>query len=709
MIRKVGSKWVLFTKDGSKRLGTHDSKAEAEAQERAIEASKHRSAEQLRELHLIGATGTVRTETYDGREFLIVPVIALMEGVIHAINADTPEFVPADRLAAAAPSWNGRSLVIGHPTKDGHQISANDPVVLQRQAFGTVFASRMNGQKLSMDAWVDVKRLETLGQHDFLARLRAGDPIEVSVGAFVRTNAEEGEYHGKRYLARWTDIVGDHLAFLPNGRGACSLEMGCGAHRAASYLVTAEGMRALDNPEGINQYSKGQTVRFDGKSADGKVQGSMNVKIVDPHSNADKVTRTTTTGKKSRSYEGQHIHIPTATVENSRGTQFEAYHHTLKGAEMNKRSLRERVKALIARAAQPYDSPSEAASEEAAELIGYQTMKTLLDQVSAAYDDAQTLVDDLISDEVDDPTETAVDEEAEEEVEAARLESLQTLCSTMISALSNVMSMTYKLQLPDLPDYNDVRYNEALRTALGARNSKADMKIIQASHDATHEAHGHAVALGATCNGMKLLAEKTCACGGSSAKGEDMTKAERVAALLKNEHNPLKDQKALEAATDDSLKALETHCENAATLKATADKIAADDKAKADAEAAKLKAAEDAKKPEIKSLSEEDFMKMAPPSIKALIEDKKAEDAARKTGLIASLKVAQTVYSEDELKAMDMPQLSKIAQLADVKTPDFSGRGVPIQRAASETDVYANPPDGYALALAKQRVDKTVN
>lgn len=41
MIRKVGPKsYVLKTKDGSRVLGYHSSKAQALAQERAIQASK---------------------------------------------------------------------------------------------------------------------------------------------------------------------------------------------------------------------------------------------------------------------------------------------------------------------------------------------------------------------------------------------------------------------------------------------------------------------------------------------------------------------------------------------------------------------------------------------------------------------------------------------------------------------------------------------
>ena len=42
MIRKVGKKFVLYSKKTGKRLGTHSTKAGALRQERAIEASKAR-------------------------------------------------------------------------------------------------------------------------------------------------------------------------------------------------------------------------------------------------------------------------------------------------------------------------------------------------------------------------------------------------------------------------------------------------------------------------------------------------------------------------------------------------------------------------------------------------------------------------------------------------------------------------------------------
>lgn len=44
MIKKVGKKWVLYTSDGKRVLGTHKTKKEAESQEAAINISKARAA-----------------------------------------------------------------------------------------------------------------------------------------------------------------------------------------------------------------------------------------------------------------------------------------------------------------------------------------------------------------------------------------------------------------------------------------------------------------------------------------------------------------------------------------------------------------------------------------------------------------------------------------------------------------------------------------
>lgn len=42
MIKKIGSKFVLFNKAGTKKLGSHPTRAQAVAQEQAINIAKHK-------------------------------------------------------------------------------------------------------------------------------------------------------------------------------------------------------------------------------------------------------------------------------------------------------------------------------------------------------------------------------------------------------------------------------------------------------------------------------------------------------------------------------------------------------------------------------------------------------------------------------------------------------------------------------------------
>lgn len=42
MIKKSGNKWVLYTKDGKRKLGTHTSRDEAVAQEKAINIAERK-------------------------------------------------------------------------------------------------------------------------------------------------------------------------------------------------------------------------------------------------------------------------------------------------------------------------------------------------------------------------------------------------------------------------------------------------------------------------------------------------------------------------------------------------------------------------------------------------------------------------------------------------------------------------------------------
>jgi len=233
VIKKEGNEWCLYTKDGEEKLGCHPTKEEAEAQERAIHVGSRRFAASI-------LTSEIRTAMFQDREHLVVPVIALVEGVIHAVNSDNPELVLVSELAVAPQGWNGRPVIGNHPKDRIGPVSANEPEILEKVSFGMVFNTHIDGKKLKMEAWLDPKRIEKIGPDaiQILERVRSREMVEVSVGAFVTTEEKSGVFGGKHYDAIWRNIVPDHLAFLPEGiEGACSVEMGCGAPRAAEEGV----------------------------------------------------------------------------------------------------------------------------------------------------------------------------------------------------------------------------------------------------------------------------------------------------------------------------------------------------------------------------------------------------------------------------------------------------------------------------------------
>jgi hypothetical protein len=200
-------------------------------------------ADKLRYLTLLEMPAAVRSETWNERPYTVVPVVALVEGVIHAVNSKVPELVKAERLLECAAAWENQPLFAGHPMRNGTQVSGKLPDVLA-ESFGVTRFPRVDGKRLCMEAWIDDERANrTPAGARVLERVKAQPPkmVEVSVGTFVHAAQGEGNYNGKRFAAEWTRMVPDHLALLDDGqRGACSISMGCGTPRMA-MRVAADG------------------------------------------------------------------------------------------------------------------------------------------------------------------------------------------------------------------------------------------------------------------------------------------------------------------------------------------------------------------------------------------------------------------------------------------------------------------------------------
>lgn len=193
-----------------------------------------------------GLHAQLRSAKFEQRDHLVVPVIGLVEGVLHAVNAPEPELVLASEFGISPGGWGGRPVTWDHPSMNGERVMANDPRTLERYSVGQVFNPRMHedGKQLLLEAWLDGMKDHLPEARTLRDRLKTNETVEVSVGVFCTAEKAEGTYNGRKYNAIWRNIVPDHLAMLPRGSvGACSVEDGCGAPRTArkSFIIAASG------------------------------------------------------------------------------------------------------------------------------------------------------------------------------------------------------------------------------------------------------------------------------------------------------------------------------------------------------------------------------------------------------------------------------------------------------------------------------------
>jgi len=185
------------------------------------------------------APEAIHEESLDGRNFLVVPAIGLVEGVLQAATAPAPEFIAFEDIERSVPLWNGRPVTLGHPQRDGSFVSASSsPGVFFDEITGFVFNSRAEDGKLKFDLFFDLERLPASER----SRLESGDTVEVSTGFFADLIEDKGDFNGRTFSARLANIGPDHFAILgENDMGACSVEDGCGIPRLNQLRVNDAG------------------------------------------------------------------------------------------------------------------------------------------------------------------------------------------------------------------------------------------------------------------------------------------------------------------------------------------------------------------------------------------------------------------------------------------------------------------------------------
>lgn len=666
---------------------------------------------EFRFINLLGATGTIRRETWEGREHLVVPVVALVEGAVRAMNAKGYEMVRAEKFGVAPFAWDGRPLMAGHPVEHGVPISANDPRVLAR-SFGRVHNTKVEGKRLLMEAWIDIEKARSMPSSlEVLERCLAherGDagakPIEVSVGAGVTVKDESGTHGDRAYKGSWDTIMPDHLALLAEAQvGACSVAMGCGALRAA--VLEDSGFRFLEGQQEIDM-----AVR-DLSALDPLSPEFLRLLRSIPPSDL--------AAAPSKDFAGPNRSFPILAPGD-----VAAAAQALGRAKGDRGAIKQQIIAIAKRKGWESSLPDAwkpqqknlvaRMLEKARELLRLaQTPDDMTDlnlrtKLSDALDDLDPdfqnveafwpindpshvvymcqEVSEAQPDPLPYPGYVSYDYDLYERPFTIDASGIVTLGTAKIEVVPVVR---YEPSEGATPEADDPRMLAASLYALaGKRHSAADEGMIQTVHD-------QAVSLGATCAESRMAAAHGCSCrNNQNNKEADMDRSKTIAALAAHPHSAITDLKVLEKLDDATLTALQASADaTAVTVKAAKD-------GQATAEVA-LKAAQDA-------LAAPVTEERLPAEYRTLMAERRDAETVEKTELVVTLKAAQMAYTEVELQAKPLPELRKLALVAKATVPSHIGRPVPRVAAAGDARSFA-PPDAYATGLKALQGGKQVS
>jgi len=170
--------------------------------------------------------GNTRYDTIGDKQYLVAPMVMLTEGV-HAGTAG-PLLYPSEELSKTPQVWNNKPVVVYHPiAPDGRGLSACSPDILTSRGVGLIMNSRFEDGKLKAEAWLDESRANKIDERIAQA-IEKNQVMELSTGLFTDNESIEGEWNGKKYNAIARNYRPDHLALLPDLKGACSIEDGAG-------------------------------------------------------------------------------------------------------------------------------------------------------------------------------------------------------------------------------------------------------------------------------------------------------------------------------------------------------------------------------------------------------------------------------------------------------------------------------------------------
>ncbi len=170
-------------------------------------------------------TGVTRNDTMDGKDYLVAPMIMVVEGILEGSSG--PMYYPASELAKTPAVWNMKPVVVDHPQRNGYGISACDPDIIKNRGVGLIMNTVFEDGKLKAEAWIDIDKAKIVDNR-IIEAIENKAVMELSTGLFTDNESKEGEFNGVAYSSIARNYRPDHLALLPDSIGACSVEDGAG-------------------------------------------------------------------------------------------------------------------------------------------------------------------------------------------------------------------------------------------------------------------------------------------------------------------------------------------------------------------------------------------------------------------------------------------------------------------------------------------------
>ena len=170
----------------------------------------------------------VRNDSVAGRDYLVVPMVMLTEGVHN--GSEGPYLYEASEISKRPEMWNMKPVVDYHPDEP----TATLKEVLNARQVGIIMNTQWDGKnnRLLAEAWLDEARCNKVDKR-ILEAVKNGQVLELSTGLFADSDETPGKWNGKDYQGTLKNFGPDHLAILPDQVGACSIADGAGFFRNA--------------------------------------------------------------------------------------------------------------------------------------------------------------------------------------------------------------------------------------------------------------------------------------------------------------------------------------------------------------------------------------------------------------------------------------------------------------------------------------------